>query len=64
MFYEGSEGDTIRLLKQNTVEAVVLLGREKSTDKSILIWIFPDLKNVTLRLHVSWQTESGAGRVH
>ena len=25
MFYEGSEGDTIRLLKQNTVECVTLL---------------------------------------
>ena len=27
MFYEGSEGDTIRLLKQNTVESCVLLER-------------------------------------
>ncbi len=26
VFYEDSEGDTIRLLKQNTVEAVCLLG--------------------------------------
>ncbi len=26
VFYEGSEGDTIRLLKQNTVETVVLLS--------------------------------------
>ena len=25
MFYEGSEGDTIRLLKQNTVECIALL---------------------------------------
>ena len=25
VFYEGSEGDTIRLLKQNTVETVCLL---------------------------------------
>lgn len=28
VFYEGSEGDTIRLLKQNTVETVVLLTRK------------------------------------
>jgi site-specific DNA recombinase len=28
VFYEGSEGDTIRLLKQNTVETVVLMSRE------------------------------------
>ena len=27
--YEGSEGDTIRLLKQNTVETVVLLSDKK-----------------------------------
>ena len=27
VFYEGSEGDIIRLLKQNTVETVVLLSR-------------------------------------
>ena len=27
VFYEGSEGDTIRLLKQNTVETVVLLSK-------------------------------------
>ena len=27
VFYEGSEGDTIRLLKQNTVETVALLGK-------------------------------------
>ena len=29
VFYEGSEGDTIRLLKQNTVETVVLLSHKK-----------------------------------
>ena len=29
VFYEGSEGDTIRLLKQNTVETVVLLSDKK-----------------------------------
>ena len=29
VFYEGSEGDTIRLLKQNTVETVVLMSRKK-----------------------------------
>ena len=27
MFYEGSEGDTIRLLKQNIVESCVLFER-------------------------------------
>ncbi len=27
VFYEGSEGDTIRLLKQNTVETVALLSK-------------------------------------
>jgi len=27
VFYEGSEGDTIRLLKQNTVETVVQLSK-------------------------------------
>jgi hypothetical protein len=27
VFYEGSEGGTIRLLKQNTVESCVLLER-------------------------------------
>ena len=27
VFYEGSEGDTIRLLKQNTVECVVLMSK-------------------------------------
>ena len=32
MFYEGSEGDTIRLLKQNTVESVVLLSQQKADD--------------------------------
>ena len=32
MFYEGSEGDTIRLLKQNIVETVCLLGRRKPDD--------------------------------
>lgn len=26
VFYEGSEGDTIRLLKQNTVETVAMLS--------------------------------------
>lgn len=31
VFYEGSEGDTIRLLKQNTVETCVLLSKLKST---------------------------------
>ena len=30
VFYEGSEGDTIRLLKQNTVESIVLLSKLKS----------------------------------
>ena len=29
VFYEGSEGDTIRLLKQNTVETVCLLSQRK-----------------------------------
>lgn len=29
VFYEGSEGDTIRLLKQNTVETVCLLSNRK-----------------------------------
>ena len=29
VFYEGSEGDTIRLLKQNTVETVVLLSQRR-----------------------------------
>ena len=32
VFYEGSEGDTIRLLKQNTVETVVLLSQRKADD--------------------------------
>ena len=31
MFYEGSEGDTIRLHKQNTVECVSLLQRVSNT---------------------------------
>ena len=30
VFYEGSEGDTIRLLKQNTVEVVCLLSKLKA----------------------------------
>ena len=29
--YEGSEGDTIRLLKQNTVETIALLQRVSNT---------------------------------
>ena len=33
MFYEGSEGDTIRLLKQNTVECVCLLDKNSSKPK-------------------------------
>ena len=32
VFYEGSEGDTIRLLKQNTVETCCLLSRRKADD--------------------------------
>ena len=32
MFYEGSEGDTIRLLKLNTVETVCLLSQRKPDD--------------------------------
>ncbi len=31
VFYEGSEGDTIRLLKQNTVECVTILQRMSNT---------------------------------
>ena len=31
MYYEGSEGDTIRLLKQNTVEVVSLLQKMSNT---------------------------------
>ena len=30
VFYEGSEGDTIRLLKQNTVETIVLIQKKTS----------------------------------
>lgn len=32
VFYEGSEGDTIRLHKENTVESVCLLSNSKCTD--------------------------------
>ena len=35
VFYEGSEGDTIRLLKQNTVETVVLLSKEEIDSKKV-----------------------------
>ena len=39
VFYEGSEGDTIRLHKENTVETVVLLGRKKSTEDMVYAYV-------------------------
>lgn len=35
VFYEGSEGDTIWLHKENTVETCVLLGRKKPAEKQM-----------------------------
>ena len=32
MYYEGFEGEAIRLLNENTVETVVLLSRQKPDD--------------------------------
>lgn len=37
VFYEGSEGDTIWLHKENTVETVVLLGRKKVDGEEISV---------------------------
>ena len=51
VFYEGSEGDTIRLLKQNTVETVVLLTRNTLQEaEKALFKGFPRSGVVTLRL--------------
>ena len=37
VFYEGSEGDTIRLLKQNTVETVVLLSKGMVDNRKVKV---------------------------
>ena len=42
MFYEGSEGDTIRLLKQNTVESVCLLSNQRKPDAFLDIEIIAE----------------------
>ncbi|MBR3637623.1 MAG: hypothetical protein IKN45_06830, partial [Lachnospiraceae bacterium] len=43
VFYEGSEGDTIRLLKQNTVETVALITRVNFGNKKRNRQVLSDL---------------------
>ena len=48
VFYEGSEGDTIRLLKQNTVETVVKLS-QKHIDHTIRVELdIDELEDITV----------------
>lgn len=39
VYYDGDEGNQIRLLNEKTVETVVLLGRKKSTDDVVYAYV-------------------------